>query len=71
MPDYLPAVGDSFRLDYGKGNRHNKLIHIRAIIDDEYIVYRYWYASDWIYKMTDPTFFEVGMESGHVTKVED
>lgn len=68
MDNALPQVGDSYRIDYGKGHFYNKLIHIRAIVDGEYIVYRYRRHFEWIYKLTDPTFFEVGIESGHIYK---
>lgn len=61
----MPQVGESYRIDYGKGNAANKLIHIRAVVDGTYIVYRYW-RSKWVYKMTDPTFFEVLAEIGRL-----
>lgn len=49
--------GTSWRIDRGKGNINNKLIHILAIVDDEYIVYKTWlkhkqrwhYSVEWIY----------------------
>lgn len=66
----MPVVGDRYRIDYGKGNFANKLIHIRAIVDNEYVVYRYWRHLEWIYKLEDTTFFEVGAESGHIKKVK-
>lgn len=68
--EHMPAVGDTFRLNYGKGNRANKLIHIRAIVDDEYIVYRYWWRGDWVYEMTDPTFFSVNITMGVMTNAK-
>lgn len=67
---FIPAVGDSFRLKYETNPGANRLIHVRAIVDNEYIVYRYWRHNEWIYKMTDPTYFEVGLASGHMTKVK-
>lgn len=66
----MPAVGESFRVNYGKEHRGNRLIHIRAIVDDEYIVYRYWKNGYWVYMMTDPTFFYVGIESSVLTKAK-
>lgn len=71
MNETLPQVGEIYRCYYGKGNRNNKLIHIRAVVDEEYIVYRYWRNVRWNYRMEDPTFFEVGLESGHIAKAED
>ena len=67
---YMPAVGDSFRMDYGQGNRANKLIHVRAIVDGEYIVYRYRRGFEWVYKMTDPTFFLVNTNGEVMSKVK-
>lgn len=71
MDEILPQVGDIYRCFYGKGNRNNKLIHIRAVVDGEYVVYRYWWQVRWNYRLVDPTFFEVGLASGHITRVED
>lgn len=66
MDNALPQVGDKYRVDFSEGHPHNKLLHVRAVVDGEYIVYRYWKRGRWVYKLTDPTFFEVGLESGHI-----
>jgi hypothetical protein len=44
-------VGDSFKIDYGPKNSNNKVIHIRALVDDEYYVFRWWSKrrQRWIY----------------------
>ena len=50
-------VGKKYKIDYGKNNSNNKVIHIRAFVDDEYVVYRYWsrrknryyYLVEWFY----------------------
>lgn len=62
----MPQVGDKYRVNFGKGHPANKLLHIRSIVDDEYVVYRFWRRGYWMCKITDPTFFEVGLESGHL-----
>lgn len=71
---HMPSVGDSFRLRYadinGRRNHNNKVIHVRAIVDDEYIVYRYWWGGEWVYKMTDPTFFYVNINGSVMTKIK-
>lgn len=43
--------GKSFRFFYNAGNPSNSLAHIRAIVDDEWIVWRKWAKSKrrWIY----------------------
>jgi len=54
----IMSVGNSVRAFWGKNNPHNKLMHIRAVIDDDWIVYRWWsyhrrswqYEIDWIYR---------------------
>jgi len=51
---------------YGPGNINNETRHIRAIIDDDWIVYRVWsparkswrYSVSWLYE------YQLGMESG-------
>lgn len=68
--EHMPAVGDSFRLFYNAGNMHNRVIHVRAIVDDEYIVLRYWSKRRgyWIYQLEDVIFFHVNRE--HLTKIK-
>lgn len=48
--------GNKIKIFYNKGNHNNHIRHIRAIIDDEYIVYKRWsnrkgwrYLIDWYY----------------------
>jgi len=33
-------VGDVWRINFGKGNPNNAVIHIRAIVDEDYAVWR-------------------------------
>ena len=54
----IMAPGNDVREHWGSKNIHNKLMHVRAIIDDDWVVYRWWsyhrrswqYEIDWIYK---------------------
>ena len=41
IPDWLQP-GISFREFYGENNPNTRRVHIRAIVDEEYIVFRVW-----------------------------
>lgn len=44
-----------------------KKIHIRAIVDDEHVVYRFWSAQrGWIYTVDDMYYFQVLYEKGNL-----
>ena len=62
--DDTPIVGKSYRLFYNEGNHNNKKMHIRAIVDGDIIVYRYWrYGKQrWQYIVDDMIFWEVFRE---------
>lgn len=64
----MPQAGDSFRLFYGEDNPFNKLIHVRAVVDDSHVVYRYWQDFRWVYVMESAAFFYVNRNS--MTKAE-
>jgi hypothetical protein len=62
MPDAYPpeflallAPGVALRLDYGPDNVNNKIRHIRAIVDDDEVVYRVWSyrRQRWAYQVED------------------
>lgn len=40
--DEMLVVGTKLKLFYNKNNHNNKIMEIRAIVDEEYIVYRVW-----------------------------
>lgn len=52
-----------------EGNPNNRLIHIRAIVDDDQIVYRYWrYRTQyWQYLVQDISYFESMHKEGWLT----
>jgi hypothetical protein len=42
-----------------------KKIHVRAIVDDDYVVYRFWTISHgWVYKVQDLYYFQLLYENG-------
>jgi hypothetical protein len=55
----LIKPGNAVKIFYNPGNINNRLIHIRAIVDDDEIVYRFWskYRQCWIYEMKNLYFF--------------
>ena len=54
----MMQVGDSFRINYGKGNVNNRLLHIRGIVDDKVICRRWNVGRGWRYEMLDVMTFE-------------
>ncbi len=60
----IPEVGKKYRIFYGEGNRNNKVVHIRAIIDNDYFVFRQWFYSKrrWEYFIEHYCFFECNAE---------
>ena len=51
--------GQSYKLNLGKGNPNNKTMHIRAVVDDEAVVYRVWsrHKQGWRYKLDTLSLF--------------
>ena len=66
----LIMPGAKLRIDYGEGNLNNKLIHIRAILDDHYIVYRYWlkHKKRWDYVVEWDYWFFLLVKDGNIVK---
>ena len=50
-------VDQKWKLYYNENNLNNKLIHIRAIVDNEYVVVKYWKRNQWIYEMKNIWWF--------------
>jgi len=38
----MPEVGKTYELFYNEGNCNNMIFHVRAIVDCEYFVYKWW-----------------------------
>jgi len=65
-------VGKRYREFYGKGHPMNKLIHIRAIVDKDQIVFC-WYGKHkqwWHYQVESIFFFELGFKRDTIKEVK-
>jgi hypothetical protein len=70
LPDYV-RPGATLRLFWGEGNPNNGLIHIRAIVDGENVVYRKWSRrKGWRYVVEWSYWFRLLDENGRVTVVK-
>ena len=60
--------GKSIRKYYRKDNIFNQLLHIRAIVDEDQIIYRYWnyHRRGWVYLITQIYYFNMLNESHHL-----
>lgn len=47
----MPVPGEKYKLFYDKDSPNNMIIHIRAIVDDDFVVFRTWSKNkkDWRY----------------------
>ena len=63
----IVKVGQTWRLHYNEGNRNNALLHIRAIVDEEYIVVRVWHNAQWKYRLETVSSFIASSQAGHLT----
>jgi len=63
-------VGQVWRLYYHPGNMNNKRIHVLYYYSDDAIICRTWKRGKWWYYLENISFFDVGIESGHLRKVE-
>lgn len=61
-------AGKTYRIFYNKRNWNNRLIHVRAVIDDYYVVYRFWHAVQWCYKMDNMTYINLLIKNGTLTE---
>ena len=70
MPAYIKP-GATLRLFWGEGNPNNQTIHIRAIVDDEYVVSRFWsHSKGWRYQIEWGYWFWMIDKDGRVTVVK-
>lgn len=65
----LLQVGKTLRIDFGKDNPNNEVIHIRAIVDDDQVVFKTWnkHRQRWSYCVKWMYYFELLLEDGHLT----
>lgn len=70
LPDYV-RPGATLRLFWNERNPNNKRIHIRAIVDDEYVVYRQWSRrKGWLYRIEWYYWFWLLDREGRVTVIK-
>lgn len=62
--------GKSFCVFYDAGNPNNCIAHIRAIVDDDWIVWRRWIKTKraWAYRVDYIYFFWLLNQDGHLVK---
>lgn len=65
------SPGQKYRLYYNEGNINNAIWHIRAIVDDEYIVCRKWSKrkQSWIYFIEDSHGFWLKFNDGKLVQI--
>ena len=68
LPDELIEVGAKVRVFCGTGNPHNELRHIRAVVDNEQIVYRVWRRGRWNYRGEWAYAFYLAWKDGHLKR---
>ncbi len=63
--------GKAVRIFYNEGNINNQIRHIRAIVDDEYVVYRvrHYGKQNWSYRVRGMHRFQVTFENGNLSIV--
>lgn len=67
LADRILSPGATVRIFFNEGNRNNKLIHIRGVIDCEYVVYRWWSLSKgWVYEMETLYYFYLLIGQGNL-----
>lgn len=64
----MVRVGKKVQVFYCPGHRHNELRHIRAIVDEEYVVYRVWsrHRQGWLYRVEWLYEFYLKWENGRL-----
>jgi hypothetical protein len=67
--DEMLQPGQKIKVFYGEGNINNEIRHIRAIVDNDFIVYRVWSKRNrmWMYNIADKYNFEVKYEMGRLS----
>tara|TARA_Y100001935_G_C17050726_1_gene381873 strand:+ start:160 stop:408 length:249 start_codon:yes stop_codon:yes gene_type:complete len=62
----LIKPGKKFRAYYGENNPNNVLYHVRAIVDDDYVVVKHWvkHKKRWSYEVITTYALDVMHEMG-------
>lgn len=68
-PGWTIGPGDEIRVYFNEGNINNKLLHVRAIVDGEWVVTKTWQKrrKRWHYAVEHAVYFEHFAEHGHMT----
>jgi hypothetical protein len=70
LPEYV-KVGATLRWYWNENNSNNKTVHIRAIVDGDQIVYRWWSRrKGWQYKVEWGYWFWLLESEGRTTVVK-
>jgi hypothetical protein len=61
-------IGKTYQIYFNSGNINNETIHVRAIVDEVYIVYRVWISNQkiWRYKMDRQSYFNYLIKDGFI-----
>lgn len=72
MPKKI-APWQTWKLFFSPGNLNNKTIHIRALIDEEWIVYRKWSKRKqrWLYFIEHIYLLEMYIENGYMKLMKE
>lgn len=64
-------LGNKVKVFINEGNPNNRLIHIRAIVDGDQVVYKYWrkHKQYWQYAVESTLYFELQYNDGWLTIV--
>lgn len=54
-------IGETYKLFYGDNNINNSVIHIRAFVDDNFVVLRSWskHKKQWVYDIKHKIWFSI------------
>jgi len=65
----LLQPGKKLRIFYNENNINNRIVHIRAVVDDEYIVFKTWSQRQqrWSYQIESDYYFQLLLEEGRLT----
>jgi hypothetical protein len=65
--DEMLQPGQKIKEFYGEGNINNRTLHIRAIVDDNAIVFRVWAGGTWNYHVSSRYNLEYKYEKGRLS----
>jgi hypothetical protein len=69
-PEIAPL--QTWRISFDAGHLLNETIHIRAVVDEEYIVYRSWSKrkKHWVYRVDHAYMFELHQKNGSIKLIK-